>query len=158
MNGRRSRRLILIACAAAAAAAHTACEVDSASGEIIISPSSAALKKGESIQFTASGGFQYRWRLKNEKWGTLSARRGPSTVYTSLFDPRDCLGCDAELEEPQILYADSYIPDGMTQSGAAGGTNSVSAAGGVLGTGEAYITHLSERDAEEEDEGADGAP
>lgn len=138
--------LVTAAAAAVCALIQTACEVDSATGEVIVSPSSAALHKGDSIQFTASGGFEYKWRLKEEKWGMLSTRRGSSTVYTSLYDPRDCSTCDVDLDY-QVVYADSYIPDGVTVSGDGGApTNSMTV--GVLGTGEAYITHLSECDTE----------
>jgi hypothetical protein len=134
--------LLIIAVCAAVAAFFCACEVDSASGEVVISPSSAVLKKGESIQFTASGGYEYRWSLKNEEWGMLSSRRGPLTVYTSLYDPRDCTGCKPEQGAVQILYAESYIPASLTAGGKAGGASNATM--DVLMTGEAYITHLTD--------------
>ena len=134
--------VLLLAASVAVAIVYTACDVASPGGEVIVSPSSVALKKGHSAQFTASGGFEYRWRLENEDWGLLSTRRGPSTVYTSYYDPREVVsGVSANTKpEVQIIYADSYIPD----SGIVGGTSNDTS--DVLQTGEAYITHLTECD------------
>jgi hypothetical protein len=138
---RISRLLLACALALLPSLVYVACEISSATQEVVVSPSSAALKKGESIQFTASGGFEYRWHLENEKWGMLSTRRGSTTVYTSLYDPRDAAGATAEGTVLQVLYAESYIPAAMSQQGASGRVD-------VLTVGEAYITHLSECDVE----------
>lgn len=47
----------------------------------------AAILKFESASFTASGANTYSWSLQNESWGSLTARQGPNTTYTSLHDP-----------------------------------------------------------------------
>jgi len=143
--------IVIVAAFLAAALFHTACDVESAAGEVIISPSSVALKKGDSAQFTASGGFEYQWRLEDEQLGMLSTRRGQSTVYTSLRDPREVVSGESANTKPevQILYADSYIPEGALDTG----TNHTSE---TLRTGEAYITHITrcEVDCDPDDETA----
>ncbi len=64
------------------------CETTSSSeNDVRINPSSARIRKGESITFTASGGFEYRWSLGNTTIGTLSNVDGSSTTYTSVEAP-----------------------------------------------------------------------
>lgn len=63
------------------------CEAQSSREAVIITPSTATVKKGQSVSFTASGGHEYWWELKYEGWGTLSTKRGPTTVYTALVTP-----------------------------------------------------------------------
>ncbi|MCX7591188.1 MAG: hypothetical protein N2255_06115, partial [Kiritimatiellae bacterium] len=67
------------------------CETESASSPIRITPDSVTIRKGESVEFTATGGFIYEWHLQDDKdpaknWGVLSTRTGSRTVYTSLRD------------------------------------------------------------------------
>jgi hypothetical protein len=64
------------------------CEVDSsAENNVLITPSNVTLRKGQSQEFIAHGGFEYSWSLSNNGWGVLSAQRGPSTIYTRTGDP-----------------------------------------------------------------------
>lgn len=65
------------------------CETESAAQKVTISPSSARIKKGESITFKASGGYLYTWQIDQTKtdWGVLSTTDGDTTTYTSLYDP-----------------------------------------------------------------------
>ena len=65
----------------------------------------------------------------------MRSRRGASVVYTSLYDPQDCVGCTAELKY-QVLYVESYISESLSSGG---GTNGMD----VLMSDAAYITHLS---------------
>jgi len=73
---------------AAAVLMITGCEVDSLDQTITITPSSATVKEGQSVQFVAAGGYEYKWELSSDEggtvYGTLSARTGPSVVYKSI--------------------------------------------------------------------------
>ncbi|MCK5850022.1 MAG: hypothetical protein KAH23_03835 [Kiritimatiellae bacterium] len=109
--------------------AFTGCETESADSKITITPESATIQKGESIEFTASGGVKYTWSLEDDNQGTatyghLSTRTGNKTVYTSIVNP------DSDTVV-RILTVKSTI-EGM------GETNSTSQGR----TGQAYITHL----------------
>lgn len=61
----------------------TGCESDSADTQIIIEPGGASIAAGQSIAFTASGGYDYTWSLSDGSLGTLNTRTGPSVIYTS---------------------------------------------------------------------------
>jgi hypothetical protein len=63
------------------------CEVESSTADVNITPSSATLHHGESRTFTANGGYEYRWSLKEPTWGMLSTLTGPETTYTSRYTP-----------------------------------------------------------------------
>jgi hypothetical protein len=106
---------------------YTACDTTPASDKPEITPSSTTIRIGQSIQFSAVGGYEYTWRLENDLYGALSTRRGNTTVYTSLYNP------DASNTLTQILYVDSTITGSSTS------TNTSD----YLQTGEAYITHVS---------------
>ena len=54
---------------------------------VTIDKDNAAIMEFESASFTASGANTYSWSLQNESWGSLTARQGPNTTYTSLHDP-----------------------------------------------------------------------
>jgi hypothetical protein len=61
------------------------CDTDSASSAIDVSPSSVVLEKGESANFTASGGYEYTWSLDpDDGSGRLSTLTGPTVTYTCL--------------------------------------------------------------------------
>lgn len=61
------------------------CETKSASqAEIIVTPASADLAKGNSITLTASGWDDYRWSLSDETIGTLTPRTGDTVKYTNI--------------------------------------------------------------------------
>jgi len=99
------------------------CETQSADERPVITPSAAVIRKGQSIEFTATSGYQFQWRLKNENWGVLSSRTGDRVVYTSVYQP----GSNTT-DITQILTATSIIPGS-----------------GVVASnlmGEAFITHL----------------
>ena len=63
----------------------TGCEDGASDSPISISPSSASLQTGQSMDFTASGGTDYSWSLKFEDTGTLSSRSGPTVRFKSTY-------------------------------------------------------------------------
>jgi len=104
------------------------CEVGSATETIFISPSVVTVTKGQSVEFTASGGYEYTWELtgsgtSSNVLGTISSTRGPSTTYT-------CVSSDAGTE---TLTVSSMISGDATSA-----TNSAS----MQGDAKATITHL----------------
>jgi hypothetical protein len=54
---------------------------------VTIDPPNATVKEFASVSFTASGANTYSWSLQHEDWGSLTARQGPNTTYTSLHSP-----------------------------------------------------------------------
>ena len=119
------------------------CEIKfaSASEEIYITPSAARVLKGDSVAFKAEGGYSYRWSLKEPDWGSLSSARGPKTVYTSRYDPRDGGKTDATLET-QFLFLESYIAEAGTDGDGTTTNGTIT----VLSSAEAQITHVSRCD------------
>lgn len=64
----------------------TGCDIngsDSADSPITVSPSSVTLTKGQSQEFTASGGYEYTWSM-SQSGGKLNTTKGPSVVFTLL--------------------------------------------------------------------------
>jgi hypothetical protein len=110
----------------------TGCEVDSATETIIINPSTVTVREGQSVAFTAEGGYEYTWSLSSSGsastvMGTLSSTRGASITYTSLYNPTTSNAVT------EILSVSSTIPGDATS------TNSSSA---LQGSASAIITHL----------------
>ena len=60
-----------------------ACDNESASNRITVEPPYVRLHKGESVTFTASGGYDYFWTLSDNALGRLNTRNGPRVIYTS---------------------------------------------------------------------------
>lgn len=104
----------------------TGCETESVDKRVRVVPDSVTIRRGQSIEFTATGGFDYDWDLSNESRGTLSARTGARTVYTSLFSPDS-----NDTDVVQVLSVVSSIEG-------AGGTNQSPA----TWRAEAIIHHL----------------
>ncbi len=76
---------ILSAAAAAIAviAAMTGCESEKVSdSQLSISPSSATVAPGGTVTLTASGGWDYTWRIASGS-GTLSSYNGKKVTYTA---------------------------------------------------------------------------
>ena len=110
----------------------TACEVASSSDtQLDLVPRNATVRNGESVVFTVSGGYDYRWWLKNETLGALNTRTGNQVIYTSL-------STIASNSVSQELYVQSYI------IGASGNnpTNIVGSNTAVGATSTAFITHV----------------
>jgi hypothetical protein len=119
--------------AATAAFLLTGCEVDSADSPISISPSAAAIKVGRSVEFTASGGYEYQWSLTHPEWGGLSTERGPQTTYTSFYDP------PSNTVQTQTLRLTSTITGAGGRGGVGGGSTNTAA---YVETASANITHI----------------
>lgn len=61
------------------------CEADSASQAVTITPQSVVVKKGQSVQFQASGGYDYKWSLSpNDGSGILNTKVGSTVIYTCI--------------------------------------------------------------------------
>ena len=118
---------------AACLAALTGCDnADSATKTVSVEPTTATIKPGNSVTFTASGGYEYHWSLQagKEAWGLLSTLTGPTVTYTSVYDP------GSNSTALQVLTVVSTLPDMHRAE-----TNPVPNTDEF--TAEAYITHLS---------------
>ena len=104
------------------------CETEPASSPVSIRPSSATIRAGESITFTASAGYDHRWALANNSIGTISSETGPQTTYTSI---QDSPGTESTV---QTLTLTSTI------GGSAG--NQVTNGTPYQASDQAFITHL----------------
>ncbi len=104
------------------------CDVDSATADVLVLPTTTTIVKGQSIRFDASNGYDYRWKLDQPGYGTLSTLIGPTTVYTSRYTPA---GTNAIAT--QILTVTATI----LANDRGGGTNSYTE------TASAYIIHVS---------------
>lgn len=102
------------------------CEVESGAGKLSITPSSVQIRNGETVSFTASGGYEYTWSLDNPAWGILSSVSGEKVSYTSLLDT-------GSYASPQIqtLRVTSTIPGDSSGTNASG---SLSAAAWIYHT------------------------
>jgi len=136
------KQFAVIACLILLAAAGiilTGCETESASeNNVSISPSAVSIKLNQSVEFTASGGYDYTWSLSKESWGVLAARAGDKTTYTSRYNP----GTNSTASV-QILTVSSTI--GGQASAGNEGTNTTSSS--YEQTAEAYVEHISVTDA-----------
>lgn len=63
------------------------CDTSSSTENVKISPASVRIRYRESISFAARGGYDYTWGLSEPSWGTLSTFEGPTTTYTSYYEP-----------------------------------------------------------------------
>lgn len=72
-----------IALAGLASLFTTGCESDSADSQVTITPGGATIHSGESVSFTAAGGYDYTWSLSDPSLGTLNTRTGPTVIYTA---------------------------------------------------------------------------
>ena len=108
----------------AACFALVGCESEPSNSNVTISPDSALISKGDSVEFTASGGYDYTWSMDTSApYGVLSTRTGNKTVYTAIDEPDSG-------SEVRTLKVRSTIEG-------AGSTN----ANPDEWTAEAYITH-----------------
>lgn len=122
--------LILAGCGAASMLLMLSCETESAATQITISPYSAVVKKGQSIAFTASGGYNYKWSLSDTGIGSLSAKYGTTVTYKSRSD-----------SGTNVITVIGFIEGQSTGSTS---TNTATGATASYQTAEAYITHYSE--------------
>jgi len=114
-----------------ACAGITGCDSDSSSSRITVTPASATISEGQSIEFVASGGYEYTWSLTEyssgaEPYGRLSSKTGSRVTYTSLRN-----GSGAA--EVRVLTVTSTIE----------GADATNSSPGEWTT-EAYITHVAD--------------
>jgi len=121
------------------------CDTEPVSDTIYITPDSVAITKGQSIEFTVTGGYDYEWSLSDDSLGQLSTRRGGRTVYTSLYEASETVGSNGTetADQPmQVLTCRSYIPYG-TSADTNGVINAANNNQNTYGaTAEAYIRHM----------------
>lgn len=110
------------------------CETQSVTTNVTVEPSAATLRAGESITFTASGGYSYTWSLETSFYGTLSTTSGDTTTYTSIYSPpssTDTNGVTTITPVTQVLTVRSFIEDSSSSNSAP-----------AEWTTEVFITHL----------------
>ncbi|MBN2302648.1 MAG: hypothetical protein JXN60_09045 [Lentisphaerae bacterium] len=120
------RKMLLSICVTAIMAAvimTSGCDTDSSYAPVKITPSSATIVRMGSVEFTASGGYDYTWDLEDDSLGILSDVTGEKTRYTSLYDP----GASIKI---QVVKVTSTIEDASTSSA-------------YTATAEAYVSHIS---------------
>jgi hypothetical protein len=99
------------------------CETESSEQRAVtISPSSVSLANGQSQVFTAEGWQDYSWSLSDTSAGTLSTKKGSTTIYTAV--------ASLSSNSAQVLT----VSADNTSSGVTGTVSTV--------TAEALITHL----------------
>ncbi len=103
------------------------CETTSAASVPQITPSSTVIKNGNTVEFRASGGFEYEWSLQDDTLGRLDTRRGERVLYRSMHEPT---GSNSAMQVLTVL---------STITGTGQTTNTAS----YTQTAEAYITHIS---------------
>jgi len=117
------------------------CEVESSADvRLALNPVAVTLRRSESAVFTVSGGYDYRWWLKDETAGSLNRRTGNQVVYTDLSASTNLF--------VQELYVESFIigASGNTPTNVIGGsgtlsTNDVQPVVNANAMATAYITH-----------------
>ncbi len=61
------------------------CEADSSKESVVISPQSVVVRRGQTVQFQASGGYDYKWSLSpDDGSGALNTFMGDTVIYTCL--------------------------------------------------------------------------
>jgi len=119
------------------------CETESASDSSVrISPSRAKVRNGQSVEFVASGGFDYSWAISDSSLGFISAKSGNRTVYTANVQTGT---------NPVVVVQTLTVTSTIGTTGASA-TNASSAASGFTKTAEAIIEHLPTRASGEEAE------
>ena len=124
-------RLVLAGCGAAAMLLTISCETESAATQITITPYSAVVKKDQSVVFTASGGYSYKWSLSNTGIGSLSAKYGDSVTYKSFSS-----------SGTNVITVTGFIEGQSTGTSSTNSTATTTTAS--YQTAEAYITHYSD--------------
>lgn len=144
--------LIGLVLAVAAMGAFVGCEVESAAdqgGSLTISPSSIGLYPDQTVDLTASGGYEYTWALSDSSIGFLSSSEGQTVRYTN----RSNASTNGETSSSVIQTITVYSTIAGSSSGGSGGTNEISIptteSGGTVVSATAIVEHLFE-DAEPE--------
>jgi hypothetical protein len=78
----------------------TGCEVDSAATAteaLTVNPSSVMVEKGQSVEFTVSGGYEYTWSLApDDGSGFLATKTGDRVMYT-------CIGTNGTIPKKVLV-------------------------------------------------------
>ena len=101
------------------------CEVESADSPVSIEPRSATVHKGESVTFTAIGGYGHTWALSTAAYGTLDRSSGPTTTYKARNSPTN-----------------DYVQITLTLSSSTTGTTSTGSNSTATATSTALITQM----------------
>jgi hypothetical protein len=112
------------------------CEVDSADQAVRIVPEQSTVYKGQIVELRAEGGYFYTWRLEHENWGRLSARRGDSVTYLSIFAPST--NTDEAASIQKVFVYSTYTDQPYDDSGSTTGSQS------YVSSAEAIILHMPE--------------
>lgn len=137
--------LVAIVCAAM-----VGCEVEPASDqgdELSISPSSIGLYPDQTVDLTASGGYEYTWSLSDGSIGFLSSTEGATVRYTN----RSASTTNGGSTSSSPLIQTVTVVSSITTGSGGGGTNviDVTSEDRVTVSATALIEHLFEE--EEED-------
>ncbi|MDA0577069.1 MAG: hypothetical protein O3B24_03110 [Verrucomicrobia bacterium] len=130
---------ILLPCVAllvlGAVVLQTGCETQSSEDNgVRVEPHAIGLQVNQSQEFTASGGFNYTWKLSDASLGTLTRKDGPITTYISRFD-----ASSNSTAVVQHLTVTSTLGSGRTTTD---GSNTTTSSSGFVDTAEAVIEHL----------------
>jgi hypothetical protein len=128
-------RLVL---SAAVCLAIVGCDTESTSeNNVHITPSSITLRKGQSVTFVASGGYEYTW--SNEGYGRFSTKTGDTTVYTSTFDA----GTNSSSEVFETITVISTLPGPHASDTSSGSSSNTTTSGGTYQQQtEAFVHHV----------------
>jgi hypothetical protein len=127
-----------ITCVSAVVVALVGCDVSdakSASEPITVEPASAVLAKGQSQEFTASGGYDYRWTLSDQSVGVLNPRTGNRVVFTALKT-----GISSNALQTTVSIIVTSTIDGASPSSVDNSTNGVDVSRSYRATAEALVT------------------
>jgi len=94
------------------------CESQSSDTQITISPGGATITAGESVAFTAEGGYDYTWSLSDPNLGTLNTRTGPTVVYTASSS-----SSSGSVQTLTVVSTIEGAPTSSTSTNSAGGYN-----------------------------------
>jgi hypothetical protein len=111
----------VVAIVAAALFTWTGCDTDSANESVTVSPSSAILSRGQSVEFTASGGYDYTWSLSpDDGSGNLNTLKGSTVIYT-------CLATNVGTTPKKVIVTSTI--EGASAPSTSTSTNSTPASG-----------------------------
>lgn len=115
----------------------TGCETQSADDNSLrVEPHSIGLRINQSAEFTATGGFTYKWSLSDPSLGVLTRSEGQTTTYISRFNPE--AGAAAVIQ--RLIVTSTVGGSGSVTDDTTGTTNTTTT--GFIDTDEAIIEHL----------------
>jgi hypothetical protein len=132
--------IIVAAATLAASILIVGCDTEpSTENNVRIAPARVELRRGESQEFTASGGYDYTWSLEGggtiDEWGWLSEAHGDRTVYTSTKN-------SDSTQTLRGIMVTSTISGSGTTSGTIGTNGTPNGGTGYSKSAEAFVVHL----------------